>query len=165
MSSDRFRDAVHGGAALIAAFLLQAALHSLAAPVLFAVNVFAVTVIVFAVLKGELPGALMGMACGLVVDSFSLGIFGLAGIANTVTGFAAGYVSRKINVQPPGRMVVFIGLMGLLDFSLWIFLTSVIFGQGIPWHRGLLLFQPLLTAVLGMLTFVLIRKLKAGRHG
>lgn len=165
MTSASLRDVIHGGASLIAAFLFQAALHSIAAPVLLAVNVFAVTVIVFAILKGELPGALMGLACGLVIDSFSLGIFGLAGIANTVTGFAAGYVSRKINVQSPGRMVVFIGLMGFLDFSLWVFLTSVVFGQGIPWNRGLIFVQPLLTAVLGTLAFNLIRKLKAGRHG
>jgi hypothetical protein len=105
----------------------------------------------------------MGLACGLVVDSFSLGIFGLAGIANTVTGYAAGYVSRKINVLLPSRMVVFIGLMGLLDFSLWVLLTSVFFGQAVPWNRGLVFVQPLLTAVLGTLTYTLIRKLKARR--
>jgi rod shape-determining protein MreD len=165
MTSASLRDVIHGGASLIAAFLIQAALHSVAAPVLLAVNIFAVTVIVFAVFKGELPGALMGLACGLVVDSFSLGIFGLAGIANTVTGFATGYFSRKINVLSPGRMVVFIGLMGFLDFSLWVFLTSVVFGQGVPWNRGLILVQPLLTALLGTLTYIVIRKLKAGRNG
>jgi rod shape-determining protein MreD len=163
MTSASLRDFIHGGASLIAAFLLQAALQRVAAPVLLAVNVFAVTVIVFAVLKGELAGAIMGLACGLVVDSFSLGIFGLAGIANTVTGYAAGYVSRKINVLLPSRMVVFIGLMGLLDFSLWVLLTSVFFGQAVPWNRGLVFVQPLLTAVLGTLTYTLIRKLKARR--
>jgi rod shape-determining protein MreD len=165
VTSPLLRNVIHGGAGLIAAFLIQAALHSIAAPVLLAVNVFAVTVIVFAVLKGELTGAIMGMACGLVIDSFSLGIFGLAGIANTVTGFAAGYVSRKINVQPPGRMAIFIGLMGFLDFGLWVFLTSVVFGQGIPWNRGFVLVQPLLSAVLGTLTFTFLRRLKVGRHG
>jgi rod shape-determining protein MreD len=165
MTSASLRDVIHGGASLIAAFLLQAALQRVAAPVLLAVNVFAVTVIVFAVLKGELAGAVMGLACGLVVDSFSLGIFGLAGIANTVTGYAAGYVSRKINVLLPSRMVVFIGLMGLLDFSLWVLLTSVFFGQAVPWDRGLVFVQPLLTAVLGTLTYTLIRKLKARRDG
>jgi len=165
MTSASLRDVIHVGAGLIAAFLLQAALQRVAAPVLLAVNVFAVTVIVFAVLKGELAGAVMGLACGLVVDSFSLGIFGLAGIANTVTGYAAGYVSRKINVLLPSRMVVFIGLMGLLDFSLWVLLTSVFFGQAVPWDRGLVFVQPLLTAVLGTLTYTLIRKLKARRDG
>lgn len=165
MTSASLRDVIHGGASLIAAFLLQAALQRVAAPVLLAVNVFAVTVIVFAVLKGELAGAVMGLACGLVVDSFSLGIFGLAGIANTVTGYAAGYVSRKINVLLPSRMVVFIGLMGLLDFSLWVLLTSVFFGQAVPWDRGLVFVQPLLTAVLGTLTYTLIRKLKARHDG
>lgn len=165
MTSTSLRDAIHGGVSLIAAFLIQAALHSIGAPALLAVSVFTATVIVFAVLKGELPGALMGMACGLVVDSFSLGIFGLAGIANTITGYAAGFISRKINVQAPGRLAVFIGLMGFLDFSLWVFLTAVVFGQGIPWSRGLILIQPLLTAVLGALTFILIRKFEAGRHG
>jgi rod shape-determining protein MreD len=165
MTSASLRDVIHGGVSLIAAFLLQAALQRVAAPVLLAVNVFAVTVIVFAVLKGELAGAIMGLACGLVVDSFSLGIFGLAGIANTVTGYAAGYVSRKINVLLPSRMVVFIGLMGLLDFSLWVLLTSVFFGQAVPWDRGLVFVQPLLTAVLGTLTYTLIRKLKARRDG
>ena len=165
MKSASLRDVIHGGLSLIGAFLLQAALHRVAAPGLIAVNVFAVTVIVFAIIKGELAGAVMGMACGLVVDSFSLGIFGLSGIAHTVTGYATGYISRKINVQSPSRMFVFIGFMGLLVFSLWILLTSVFFGQGVPWGRGLVLAQPILTAVLGTLTYTLYRKLQDRRDG
>ena len=158
------RDAIEGGAIILAALLVYTALHQISASLLVAVNIFSVAVILFGLAKGETAGALMGTACGLIVDSFSLGIFGIAGFAGTVTGFTTGYVSRKINVLPLGRLFVFIGLMGTLNLSLWTLFTSVFFGEGIPWNRGLMLAQPLLTAFLGTLAVVLYRKIKVLRE-
>lgn len=158
------RDIVEGGAIILAAFLVYTALHQISSSLLVAVNIFSVAVVLFGLAKGETAGALMGTACGLIVDSFSLGIFGIAGFAGTVTGFTTGYVSKKINVLPLGRLFVFIGLMGALNLALWTLFTSVFFAEGIPWSRGLMLAQPLLTAFLGTLTFVLYRKIKVRRE-
>jgi len=157
------RNVLHGGLALLAAFLVHAALRWLAAPYLIALDAYAVAVIAFAAIKGEIAGAVMGAACGLVVDSFSLGVFGLAGIAATVTGYLAGYVARKINVAAPGRMFLFSGLMGILDFALWIGLTSVFFGRAIPWAGGAALARPVVTAGGVTVVTTAYRRIKAHR--
>jgi rod shape-determining protein MreD len=159
------RDVIHGGLALLAAFIVHAALRRISVPFLIALDVYSVAVIAFALVKGEIAGAVMGTVCGLVVDSFSLGVFGLAGIAGTVTGYLTGFVSRKINVLSPGRMFVFTGLMGLLDFSLWVLLTSVFFGRGIAWGGGMALVRPATTAISVTLLYTAYRKIKARRDG
>jgi len=157
------KDIIRGGLTILAAFLVYSALHQLSVSVFIGVNVFTIVVILFGIIEGEIGGAIMGMISGLVVDSFSLGIFGLSGIANTITGFLAGYISRKLNILPPGRLFVFIGMMGALDLGLWVLLSSVFFSEGFPWGGGFLLVQPLLTAVLGTLGYSLYRRVKA-RH-
>jgi hypothetical protein len=157
------KDIIKGGLTILAAFLVYSALHQLSVSVFIGVNVFTVVVILFGIIEGEIGGAIMGMVSGLVVDSFSLGIFGLSGIANTITGFLAGFISRKMNILPLGRLFVFIGVMGALDLGLWVLLSSVFFSEGFPWGGGFLLVQPVLTAVLGTLSYSLYRTLKA-RH-
>jgi len=159
------RDVIHGGLGVVAAFIVYTVLSQISVSLLICINVFTMMVILFALIKGETAGAIMGMACGLVIDSFSLGIFGLSGIANTVTGFTAGYVSRKLNVLPPGRLFVFIGLMGALDLGLWMLMASVFFAEGFPWGGAFLLAQPLFTAVLGTLVFWLYRRIRVRNEG
>ncbi len=157
------KDIIKGGLTILGAFLVYSALHHLSISVFIGVNVFTIVVILFGIIEGEIGGAIMGMACGLVVDSFSLGIFGLSGIANTITGFLAGYISRKLNILPLGRLFVFTGVMGALDLGLWVLLSAVFFSEGFPWGGGFLLVQPVLTAILGTLGYSLYRKFKA-RH-
>jgi len=154
---------IKGGLTILAAFVLTAALRQISVPLLICVNVFTVAVILFGLIEGETQGAVLGMACGLVVDSFSLGIFGLSGLANTVTGFLSGFISRKINVLPTGRLFVFTGLMGALDLGLWLLLSSVFFSEGFAWGGGWLLVQPLITAALGTVVYSIYRRIKA-RH-
>ncbi len=125
------------------------------------VNVFTVAVILFGLLEGETKGAVFGMICGLVIDSFSLGIFGLSGFANTATGFLSGFISRKLNVLPLGRLFLFTGLMGAFDLGLWVLLSAVFFSEGFPWGGGFLLAQPLVTAALGTVVYSLYRRIKA----
>ena len=157
------RPIIKGGLTILAAFVLTSALRQLSVPLLLCVNVFTVAVILFGLIEGEMQGAVLGMACGLVVDSFSLGIFGLSGLANTVTGFLSGFISRKMNVLPMGRLFVFTGLMGALDLGLWVLLSAVFFSEGFPWGGGILLAQPLVTAALGTIVYLIYRRIKA-RH-
>ncbi|MDP2915689.1 MAG: hypothetical protein Q8O91_09580 [Candidatus Aminicenantes bacterium] len=150
---------IKGGLTILAAFVLTAALRQISVPLLICVNVFTVAVILFGLIEGETQGAVLGMACGLVVDSFSLGIFGLSGLANTVTGFLSGFISRKMNVLPIGRLFVFTGLMGALDLGLWVLLSAV-FSEGFPWGGGFLLAQPLVTAALATVVYPIHRRIK-----
>ena len=165
MKHPALRDVLHGGLALLAAFLVHAALRLIPVPYVLSLDVYSVAVIAFALVKGEVAGAVMGAVAGLVIDSFSLGVFGLAGIAGTVTGYATGYVSRKINVLAPARMFVFAGLMGVLDFGLWVLLTSVFFGRGVPWGGGAAIVRPLTTAAVVTVVFAVYRRIKAQHDG
>jgi len=158
------REVIKGGLTVIAAFVVYSVLRHISISMLIGINVFTLAVILFGLIEGEMAGAVMGLACGLVVDSFSLGIFGLSSLAKTITGFLAGYVSRKLNVLPVGRLFIFCAIMGALDLGLWVLLSSVFFSEGFPWGGGFLLAQPLLTAVLGTFFYSLFRKIKARRE-
>ncbi len=157
------RDLIKGGGTVLAALLVFSALRQISLPLVIGVNVFTVAVIVYAVSEGEIAGALAGAVCGLIIDSFSLGLFGLAGLSKTVTGFAAGFVSRKINVQQPVRMFIFSGLLGAADLGLWVLLTTLVAAESFPWAGGWLLVQPLGTAVLATAVQLALRRIKARR--
>jgi len=138
------------------AVVLQATLGQISARILPAVNVFSWVVLYFAVLRHELYGAVMGTVCGLVQDSLSLGIFGVAGLTKTTLGVVAGYVSRKINVTPVTRSFVFLLILATLELALWKFLVFSLFGERFSLDGGVALVQPFLTAFAGT---VLIRTL------
>ena len=158
------RHVLKGGLTVLTALLVFAALRQISAPLVIGVNIFAVAVIVYAAHEGEVAGALVGAVCGLIVDVFSLGLFGLTGLAKTVTGYLAGYFSRKISVLTPGRMFVFAGALGALDLGLWILLVVLIAGESVPWSRGWLLAQPVGTAALAAGCVHALRRIRIRRE-
>jgi rod shape-determining protein MreD len=126
-------------------------------------NAFSLVVIYFSILKGELFGSVLGALCGLLQDSFSMGVFGVAGLSKTLLGFTAGYVSRKMNVVPFFRSFIFIFLLATGELVLWAFFYILVFSKRIITGNAFIFFQPLATAVLGSLIFALARRLKAPR--
>ncbi|UCE39819.1 MAG: rod shape-determining protein MreD [Candidatus Aminicenantes bacterium] len=146
---------------VIAAFLLYSLLAKISVSMLFLFNFFSLIVIYFALEKGEIYGAFLGAFCGLLQDSFSMSIFGVAGIAKTIIGYSAGYFSSKINVTPIRRNFVFVFLLLCVELIIWSMLYSFIFSERVNTGEGLIFFQPLITAALGSLAFYLIRKLKS----
>lgn len=147
-------------AATLAAFVLYSFLGRINPSLLMILNTFSLVVIFFAMLKGELFGVLLGALCGLLQDSFSLGVFGVAGLSKTLLGFAAGYISRKVNVFPFFRNFIFIFILATGELAVWTFLYTLIFSMRILTGNALIFFQPLTTAVLGSLIFALVRRLK-----
>jgi rod shape-determining protein MreD len=157
------RQAIHGGSAILAAFLAASLLRPLTAAVPAAVDIFTLAVLLFALVKGETAGAVLGAVSGLVVDGFSLGVFGVAGVSLTAAGFLTGYVSRKLNVQPWPRTLALFMAMASFQLALWIGLTTLIGGEGVPWNGGFIFLRPALTAALATAGHVLYSRLKA-RH-
>jgi hypothetical protein len=92
-----------------------------------------------------------------------MSVFGVAGIAKTIMGYAAGYFSGKINVTPFRRNFVFVFLLLCVELIIWSFLYSFIFSEKVGTGGNLIFFQPLVTAVLGSLVYRFIRKLKSSR--
>jgi rod shape-determining protein MreD len=145
---------------VFAAFVLYFLLAKISVTLLLSINLFSLIVIYFALEKGEVYGACLGAFCGLIQDSFSLSVFGVAGIAKTIMGFSAGYISGKINVTPVRRNFVFVFLLLCLELVIWALLYSFIFSERVNTGGGLIFFQPLITAVLGALAYRFIRDLK-----
>lgn len=153
--------------------VLRAFLGTLAAVVVYSVagagraellvvfNAFSVVVLYFSVRRGEVFGALLGTFCGLAQDTFSLGVFGVAGLTKTLLGFWTGYISRRIDVAAPARSALFMLVMSVLEMALWVIITAVVRLASVNWHGGLILLQPLVTAALGTLLFALERRVRA----
>lgn len=157
------RDFFKMALSILAAFLLNSLLARVSFSLLLLFNFFSLIVIYYAMEKGEIYGALLGAFCGLLQDSFSLGVFGVAGIAKTIMGFSAGYFSGKINVIPFRRSFMFVFLLLCLELIIWSVLYSFIFSQRVSTGGGLIFFQPLATALLGSLAYRFIRNLKGSR--
>ena len=154
------KDFIKVSLGIIITFLLYTILSKISPSLVLLFNVFSLVVIYFAVEKDEIFGACVGAFCGLIQDSFSLGVFGVAGLAKTIAGFTAGYIAKKIDVHPPLRSFVFIFLLISFEFILWALLYSFVFSGSINTGRGLIFFQPLSTALVGSVLFFFLRKFK-----
>jgi rod shape-determining protein MreD len=154
------KDFIRVSIGVIIAFVIYTLFNKISASLLQLFNVFSLVVIYFAVEKDEIFGACLGGFCGLIHDSFSLGVFGVAGLAKTITGFLAGYISKKIDVLPVVRSFIFIFIIISIEFILWALFYSLIFSQSITGGRKLIYFQPLSTALVGSLLFLLLRRIK-----
>ena len=154
---------IAGGIGIVAAVLVFSLLRPLSAPADLVVDVFSVAVLVFGTLRGEVPGAVFGAVCGLIVDAFSLGVFGIAGLSLTPGGFLAGYVSRKINIQPFFRTFVFFIVLAVGMFAGWAGLTVLVGRSPLPWSGGLVVLRPVVSAVVASAIYEGIRRIKA-RH-
>lgn len=164
MNSGRaMRDVMQGGLTLIAALLVYAVFGRWLAALSLGLNVFLLAVVLFAMVKGDLAGALIGTAAGLAADAFSVGVFGLNGVVFTAVGFFSGWVSRRISVAAFGRSFVFIGVMAVAGLFLRLGLTAAMLSERIPWSSGRILLQPPIMALAGALVFSGYRRVR-GSH-
>ena len=154
------KDILEAAGAVLAAFLLYSLAGRAYPPLVLVFNAFSLVVIVFAVWKGEVFGAVLGTACGLLQDSFSLGVFGVAGLSKTLLGYAAGYASRKMQIGPSFRTFIFIFVCSTGELAVWTLLYALVFSRKIASANALALFQPLATAALGSALLGLARKLE-----
>ena len=157
------RDVGRAALAAAAAFVFYSLLGAVRPSVLIVFNAFSLVVAVFSVGRGEVFGAFLGAACGLVQDSFSLGIFGVAGLTKTLLGFWTGYISRRMDVAPVWRTALFLLVVSSLELILWAFLNALVLRQQVDFRHGLLFLQPFVTALLGTLILNISRRLRARR--
>ncbi len=123
-------------------------------------NPFSWVVLYFSLVRDEVFGAITGTLCGLLQDTFSLGVFGIAGLTKTTLGFSAGLIGRKINILPPGRTFLFLFLLAAAELLLWKALAVFLFGEKLGLMEGVLFFQPVVTAAVVTILFQLIGRKK-----
>jgi rod shape-determining protein MreD len=154
------RNVLHGALILLAAVLLQFLAGPALADHLFGLDLFPIAVILFAMSKGDLAGAVMGVVAGLAADTFSLGVFGVSGLVLTAVGFLAGWISRRFSVTALARSFLFILLFAALDLLLRAGLAAALLSEPVPWNGGRLLFQPPAAAVIGTAALALYRRFR-----
>lgn len=155
------RDIFWAAGGVAAAFVFYSLLGAFGPAALVVINAFSLVVVYFAANRGEIFGAVIGSVSGLVQDSFSLGVFGVAGLTKTLLGFWTGYVARRIDIAPPARNAPFLLLMSSLELALWVLLNTVTRGEPPNFHGGLLALQPVSTALLGSVLLYLQRRIEA----
>jgi rod shape-determining protein MreD len=146
--------------AVVLAFALYAILGKIAAPLVLVFNPFSWVVLYFGLTREELFGAFTGSVCGLLQDSLTVGVFGVGGLSKTLMGFACGYISRKINVAPVVRNLVFLCILALAELAVWKGLAAFLFGARLTADHGLALLQPVATALATAGLFRLSAKLR-----
>ncbi len=145
---------------VVAAFLFYSFIGKISAPVLLAVNAFSIAVVYSSIRRGEVFGACVGTVCGLIQDSFSTGVFGLAGLTKTLLGYGTGFISRRIDVSSFLRRAALVLILASLELGAWIGLKALVFSERIYLGRGLLLLQPPVTSLAVSLFFTFLKRFK-----
>jgi len=144
---------------ILAAFIIHTLLGKISNKIPLLVNLFTIIVIYFGVIKDEIFGAVTGTACGLIQDSFSYGVFGVAGIASTFMGFLAGIISKKIYVMSFFKIFLFIFILSSFQLAVWRLIHSFVFSEPFLSGNNTILFQPFFNALVGAFLFPVFRKI------
>jgi len=158
------KDIVHGILGITAAFILYALLSKISLILPLIIGVFSILVIYFAILRGEIFGSITGAVCGLIQDSFTLGVFGIFGISKTIMGYFAGFAAKRMLVIPRFRLFIFMLVLFSGELGIWIFLYSLIFAQPLNTYGNLIFLSPLVSSVIGSLLFPFFRKIYYTRY-
>lgn len=128
--------------ALVVAVLLQIFWRSTPSYLNDLINFLSVGVIYIAASRGEGVGAVVGSLAGLIQDSLTLRVLGLAGLTKTCLGFLVGLAFRKLNLQPFARKLLLLTLAAFLEIIIWSGLAFLIFAMHPPVWSGVFWFQP-----------------------
>ncbi|MBD3413757.1 MAG: rod shape-determining protein MreD [Candidatus Aminicenantes bacterium] len=144
---------------ILVVFIVYTFLGRISPEIPVALNLFTIMVVYLAVLDGEVMGAVFGAVCGLIQDSFSLGVFGVAGIATTLMGYLAGFISRKIYVISFFKIFLFIFTMSSFQLIVWKLIHSFVFSEPVFSESHVILSQPFFNALVGSALFPFFRKI------
>ncbi|MGQ9801090.1 MAG: rod shape-determining protein MreD [Candidatus Saccharicenans sp.] len=122
------------------------------------INSFTILVFFVAIFYGELDGAIMGTCAGLVQDALSHGVFGLAGLSLTVSGFLTGWLSQRLDVHTLYKRFVFLFIMSLFQLFFWAIFYFLIFRKSLLYSQPALYLQPLFSGLLASLIINIFKK-------
>jgi rod shape-determining protein MreD len=118
-----------------------------------------VVVVYNALTAGQVAGILTGALAGLFQDAMSGGVVGMAGLSNTIVGFAAGTIGTQFIVTHTfPRFVVFF-LATIVNVGVFIGLYEVLGLRPFGFPIGQAAGQALGNAVVGVLAFNIIESL------
>jgi rod shape-determining protein MreD len=120
-----------------------------------------IVTIFFAVARrSQVTGCLTGAVIGLLQDSLAHQPLGVFGIAKTVVGYAASSLGAKIDVENPGsRLLMTIGFY-LVHSAIYLLIARGLVGLDRQWMWGHELRNAVANAVLAVVVFALLDKVK-----
>lgn len=121
-------------------------------------NFLSIGIILLALRHGEGIGALSGTLAGLIQDSMTLHVFGLAGLTKTGLGFFVGLAYRKLNLASFLNQSLFLFTASSIELVLWTGLANLIFPVNPPVHLEAFWFQPFTTALISSFVFRLLNR-------
>jgi rod shape-determining protein MreD len=99
--------------------------------------------------SGFIKGIAAGTAVGLITDYFSMNVMGVFGFSRTLSAFLLHESSRRIDLKSNFFVFLLIFLSLALSNAIANIFFMVILNLGLSWR--LILLQPFLTALLGIL--------------
>jgi rod shape-determining protein MreD len=153
-------EALRAFAAVFVAALLQVVIVSSLVIAGGAPDLLLVVVVALGLLRGSVPGAVLGFLGGLVVDLVTLGTLGVASLILTLAGFWAG---RYAETTARGRLapVIAVGTITVLAGAFGYFLHFLLDEEVAARHALLTALVPagLLNVALALPVHALVRKL------
>ncbi len=119
-------------------------------------NILLILIVWFSLYKGSHKGQIMGFFTGIVVDAFSIGIFGANAFLFTGVGFFVGLLKKKVdegNILVQGLLVFFVTFFYCSGFLL---LTKIFGERKVIISGKTLLLLPLYNGLLAPLCFVVL---------
>ncbi|MCB1034447.1 MAG: hypothetical protein KDD47_11505 [Acidobacteria bacterium] len=120
---------LHFFLAWLAAVLLHLTTARLLPVVPRALDVFLVVTVINALSGRSLPGLLGGLFCGLSLDTFSGGVYGLYGFADTLVGYATARVAQRLVTRGIGGLSVVLLSAAVLQQATLILLAIFVVGE------------------------------------
>jgi rod shape-determining protein MreD len=117
--------------------------------------------IFFAVARRRpVPGLLTGAAIGTLQDVFAGSFIGLNGIANTMVGYMASSLGLRIDVDNPGSRFLMTLAFCLVHRAFYMVIDRGLVGANDPWLWGHTLVSALANALMAVVLFAALDRLK-----
>jgi len=122
-----------------------------------------ILIIIFALLKGEGEGAVIGFFSGLLQDIFSVGLLGVNALIKTVAGFLCGLLKERIFSEHILFLIPLITLVVTIGKSCLMYVVLQAFGMqtsGLLWSiKQVAVPEALYNGLLSPFFYLLINKL------
>ena len=126
-----------------------------------AADLLLVVVVVLALLRGSVPGAVLGFAGGLVVDLVTLGTLGVTSLVLTLAGFWAGRYAETTGGDRRFAPIIAVGTITVLAAVFGYLLYFLLDEEVVAQHALVTSLAPafLLNILLALPTYALVRRI------
>jgi len=112
--------------------------------------------------RNPIAGLATGAVLGLLQDALGRTLIGVCGIAKTVVGYAASSLGVRIDVENPITRFLMVYGFYMIHGVIYVLIMRILANQSVPYRLGHELGAALANALLGVVLFALLDRLKRG---